>query len=139
MKKIHSHIKDTICDNYIYACKKDEYVKTIEKYEEANLETGEKITVEKVTESGFYKNLDSIDIDSVEFVNDEYGSEAANTFRHKDKARRKIRAYEYWGYWDVQGDGVLKSIVATWVGKTLIRLEVLIFFIAVCASLGRPK
>ena len=103
--------------------KKDEYVKTIEKYEEINPETGEKITVEKVTESGFYKNLDSIDIDSVEFVSDEHGSEAANTFRHKDKARRKIRAYEYWGYWDVQGDGVLKSIVATWVGKTLIRLE----------------
>ena len=59
--------------------KKDEYVKTIEKYEEINPETGEKITVEKVTESGFYKNLDSIDIDAVEFVSDEYGSEAANT------------------------------------------------------------
>ena len=74
--------------------KKDEYVKTIEKYEETNLETGEKVVIEKVTESGFYKNLDSIDIDAVEFVNDEYGSEAANTFRHKDKARRKIRASE---------------------------------------------
>ena len=103
--------------------KKDEYVKTVEEYEEVDPISGSTVKVQKITETGFYKNLDSIDIDAVEFVSDEYGSEAANTFKHKDKTRRKIRAYEYWGYWDVNGDGTLKSIVATWVGKTLIRLE----------------
>lgn len=103
--------------------KKDEYVKTVESYEEVDETTGKTMKVESVTETGFYKNLDKINIDSVEFVNDEYGSQSANTFRHKDKTRRKIRAYEYWGYWDINGDGKLTSIVATWVGTTLIRLE----------------
>ena len=103
--------------------KKDEYVKTVEEYEEIDPISGSTIKVQKITETGFYKNLDSIDIDAVEFVSDEYGSGAANTFKHKDKTRRKIRAYEYWGYWDINGDGKLTSIVATWVGTTLIRLE----------------
>ena len=103
--------------------KKDEYKKTVEAYEELDEATGRMMKVESVTETGFYKNLDKINIDAVEFINDEYGSQSANTFRHKDKTRRKIRAYEYWGYWDINGDGKLTSIVATWVGTTLIRLE----------------
>lgn len=103
--------------------KKDEYVKTVEEYEEVDELTGKTTIVRTTTETGFYKNLDEINIDAVEFVNDEYGSQSANTFRHKDKTRRKIRAFEYWGYWDINGDGKLTSIVATWVGTTMIRLE----------------
>ena len=102
--------------------KKNEHKITIEEYEEIR-EDGSKVIIKTQYESGYYKNLNAIDVDQVEFINDEYGSESANTFRHKDKTRRKIRAYEYWGYWDVNGDGKLKSIVATWVGKTMIRLQ----------------
>ena len=64
--------------------KKDEYVKTVESYEEVDETTGKTMMVESVTETGFYKNLDKINIDAVEFVNDEYGSQSANTFRHKN-------------------------------------------------------
>ena len=32
-------------------------------------------------------------------------------------------AYEYWGYWDIDGSGTTKPIVATFVGNTMIRLE----------------
>jgi len=103
--------------------KKNEYKKTVEITKEIDEITGFEVEVEVVTESGFYKNLGSINIDAVEFINDEYGSTSANTFRHKDKTRRKIRAYEYWGYWDINGDGKLVSIVATWIGTTMIRLE----------------
>lgn len=103
--------------------RKDEYKKTVEQYEEVDEVTGKTLKVVSTTETGFYKNLDNINVDAVEFVNDEYGSQSANMFRHKDKTRRKIRAYEYWGYWDINGDGKLVSIVATWVGTTLIRLE----------------
>ena len=103
--------------------KKNEYVKTTETIEEIDKLTGTSVKVEVVTETGYYKNLDIINIDAVEFINDEFGSESANKFRHSDKARRKIRAYEYWGYWDINGDGKLTSIVATWVGTTMIRLE----------------
>ena len=73
-------------------------------------------------EYGIYHNLDFIINES----NDEADpavSAASNNFEFKDKSRKRMRAYEYWGYWDIQGDGELVSIVATWVGSTLIRLE----------------
>jgi len=73
-------------------------------------------------ESGFYHNIDAI-VDTSDEDYDEFASDAANNFEFKDKARKKLRAYEYWGYWDINGDDVLVPIVATWVGKTLIRLE----------------
>ena len=72
--------------------------------------------------SGFYHNIDSIQLETAD-EHDEARSDAANNFRFKDKARKKMKAYEYWGYWDIQGDGELVSIVATWVNDTLIRLE----------------
>lgn len=76
-------------------------------------------------EFGFYHNIDKIEVEGEDEpdYDDEFKSPAAATFTFKDKARKKLKAYEYWGYWDIQGDGELVSIVATWVGKTLIRLE----------------
>ena len=103
--------------------KKDEYVKTVEIEEVVDEITGVVTVNKKVTESGFYRNLKDVDVEQSIAVTDDYGSVAANTFKHKDKARKKIRAFEYWGYWDINGDGKLVGIVATWVGKTLIRLE----------------
>lgn len=54
-----------------------------------------------------------------------YDSEFNNdpSFRFQDKPRQKLVAYEYWGYWDINGDGIVKPIVATWIGDTMIRLE----------------
>jgi hypothetical protein len=72
-----------------------------------------------------YKNLEKIDWDSRSIL-DKPDNAVSNTppeFNFKDKARKKIWAYEYWGYWDINDDGVLVPFVATWVGSTLIRLE----------------
>ena len=44
-------------------------------------------------------------------------------FEFKDKARKKLTAYEYYGYWDIDGKGITKPIRATWVGNTMIKLE----------------
>lgn len=44
-------------------------------------------------------------------------------FSFKDKARKKITAYEYYGYWDIDGTGITKPIKAVWVGTTMIKLE----------------
>jgi len=44
-------------------------------------------------------------------------------FNFKDKARQKFTAYEYWGFWDIDGDGITKPIVVTWVNDTVIRRE----------------
>jgi len=50
-------------------------------------------------------------------------TEDYDTFQFSDLARKKITMYEYWGYWDVNGDGTLVSIVASWIGDKLVRLE----------------
>ena len=42
----------------------------------------------------------------------------------KDKLLRRVVAYEFWGYKDIDGNGSLTPIVATWIGDTLIRMEV---------------
>ena len=44
-------------------------------------------------------------------------------FEFKDKARKKLTAYEYWGYWDIDGKGLTKPIKAVWVGNVMIKLE----------------
>lgn len=73
--------------------------------------------------SGVYHNLDKIKDEAGSYIYDEHKTEAYNDFKFTDKARKKLTVYEYWGYWDIQGDDVLVPIVATWVGTTLIRLE----------------
>lgn len=72
-----------------------------------------------------YFNLDKLTKDTGsllsradhEVVNDNH------SFNFKDDARAKLIAYEYWGYWDVDGSGMTIPIVATWIDSTLIRLE----------------
>ena len=90
----------------------------------ADLKSDEYSKDEDGEEYGFYYNLDMISTDatgSEEY--DEHSSDESNNFEFQDKARKRLRAFEYWGYWDIQGDGELVSIVGTWVGNTLIRLE----------------
>jgi hypothetical protein len=46
-----------------------------------------------------------------------------NTYFFKDKPRQKMMVYEYWGYWDIHKDGIVRPIVAAYVGDTMIRLQ----------------
>ncbi len=41
----------------------------------------------------------------------------------KDALRKKVIAYEYWGFYDINDDGSLEPIVATGLVLTLIRME----------------
>ena len=75
-----------------------------------------------------YSNLDKIDekeystsITDYSYYDSEFRNDP--NFSFNDKPRKKLLAYEYWGYWDINGDGIVKPIVATWVGDTIIRLE----------------
>lgn len=74
---------------------------------------------------GRYHNLDKLNPSdgSVIADPDHEAGYAQSGFTFKDEPRKKIVAYEYWGYWDIDGSGIVKPIVATWVGDTLIRLE----------------
>lgn len=74
---------------------------------------------------GKYKNLDKINVTSNSPLNepDHKAADNSESFDFKDEPRKKLIVHEYWGYWDIHGDGIVKPIVAAWVGDTLIRLE----------------
>ena len=72
-----------------------------------------------------YQNLDAIITESASPLADpDSRNTSDNTnFTFKDEPRKKLVAYEYWGYYDIDGSGKTTPIVATWVGNTMIRME----------------
>lgn len=74
---------------------------------------------------GRYHNLDQVNWEDASPVSDgEYVSNTSATSENfADKTRKKIIAYEYWGYYDIHNDGTLVPFVATWIGNVLIRME----------------
>ena len=71
-----------------------------------------------------YHNLDKVDWESSSPMTDpDHESKTPSDFQFKDALRKKVVAYEYWGFYDINDDGSLEPIVATWIGSTLIRME----------------
>lgn len=71
-----------------------------------------------------YKNLDIVNWSSNSpITNPDHATSTPNTFEFRDSARKKVVAYEYWGFYDIQGNGELVPIVCTWIGDTIIRME----------------
>lgn len=69
---------------------------------------------------GRYKNLDQLI--------DQLNSESLNvndteTFRFEDDPRKKLIVHEYWGNYDMNGDGIAEPMVVAWVGDIIIREE----------------
>ena len=79
----------------------------------------------ELKKDGRYKNLDVINFESASVLAepDHKISSDDTAFTFKDKARKKVIAREYWGFWDIHDTGEVTSFVATWVGNTMIRLE----------------
>ena len=74
-------------------------------------------------QDGRYKNLDKIEIDSNEISDDDYVSPDGTSFKYQDNPRKKLVVHEYWGNYDVDGDGIAEPIVCSWIGNTIIRLQ----------------
>jgi hypothetical protein len=72
-----------------------------------------------------YKNLDNIQFtgEDPSTYPDYNDKDAGNLFTFKDKTRKKVVMYEYWGYWDVNNDGSLTSILVCYIGNTIVRME----------------
>lgn len=71
-----------------------------------------------------YRNLNQINWAEAAPISDpDHETGTPDNFQFKDEARRKVVAYEYWGYFDIEGNGKLTAIVATWIGNTMVRLE----------------
>ena len=82
-------------------------------------------SLSELKKDGRYKNLDDINFESASVLAepDHEVNSDDTSFTFKDKARKKVIAREYWGYWDIDDTGEVKPFVATWIGDTLIRME----------------
>lgn len=74
---------------------------------------------------GRYKNLDKIkkDNSSDPEQDDDYTTQDDSSFKFEDDPRKKLLVYEYWGNYDVNGDGIAEPIVCVWVNDTIIQLS----------------
>ena len=73
---------------------------------------------------GRYKNLDKVSKHNPSLYDDsDYYREDQTFFEFTDEPRKKLIVHEYWGNYDVDGDGETEAIVCAWVGDTIIRLE----------------
>lgn len=72
-----------------------------------------------------YQNLDKVNWDGNTPLTDPYHVSPSKdlNFHFEDKARKKIVAYDYWGFFDISDEDDLVPFVATWIGDTLIRME----------------
>jgi hypothetical protein len=71
---------------------------------------------------GRYKNLDKVAKAESNEDND-FVSEDTTDFKFEDSARKKMVVYEYWGNYDINGDGIAEPIVCSWIGDIIIRLQ----------------
>ena len=71
---------------------------------------------------GRYVNVNDIPDEAYTTVYEDR-DDVNNTENFSDPARKKLTVYEYWGNWDIHGDGTKVPIVAAWVGSVMIRCE----------------
>jgi hypothetical protein len=78
---------------------------------------------ELVKEGKRYKNLDKVNFEGNTVLSQP--DHATNTPEQQthDVLRRKVVAYEYWGFYDIHGNDTLEPVVITWLGDTIIRME----------------
>jgi len=78
---------------------------------------------------GRYKNLDRLEarleeLDTDTRYYDTSLKEAEDiSFEFADKARRRLTVHEYWGNYDLNGDGIAEPIVCAWCNDIILRLE----------------
>jgi hypothetical protein len=89
---------------------------------------GEKFpsSLSELRKDGLYKNLDQIKTEgeaSALSSPDLDTTAPDSAFSFKDKPRKKFIVFTYWGEWDIDGTGITKQIVASWVGDVCIRME----------------
>ena len=82
-------------------------------------------SLSELEKDGRYKNLNMVNVDNSSILGmpDHATTDGSKNFNFSDKPRKKFVVYEYWGYWDIDGSGIVKPFVASWVGDTLIRME----------------
>lgn len=81
-------------------------------------------SLSELEKDGKYKNLENIRPETNSILSQpDHATDNPGSFNFKDEPRKKFVVHEYWGDRDIDGSGIVKPIVAAWVGNTLIRLE----------------
>lgn len=71
-----------------------------------------------------YKNLEHVNWEGNTPVTEpNHATGTPDNFNFSDPMRKKVVAYEYWGFYDIHDEGRLVPFVATWIGNVLIRME----------------
>lgn len=73
---------------------------------------------------GKYKNLELLNTAGRSILGEpDHSTDDISDFNFKDEPRKKFVVHEYWGYWDIHGNGSVVPIVAAWVDNVMIRME----------------
>lgn len=73
---------------------------------------------------GRYSNLDKVNWSGNKILaQPDHATQAPQDFQMGDELRNPIVAYEYWGWYDVDGKEKLTPIIASWIGDVMIRME----------------
>ena len=79
-------------------------------------------TLSALKKDGRYENLDKVNAKNI--MQEADGDEDVNTtFNFKDKPRQKLTVHEYWGFYDIDGSGITKPFMCSWIGDVKIRCE----------------
>lgn len=88
------------------------------------IESFETNKAELLKEGKKYKNLDRVDWEgNTPLATPDHETSTPSDFALNDALRKKVVAYEYWGFYDIHGNGTLVPIVCTWIGGVIIRME----------------
>lgn len=78
----------------------------------------------ELQKTGRYVNLDKVDWEGNTVITEpNHETNTPDTFNFNDETRKKVIAYEYWGFYDIHKTGELVPFVATWIGNVMIRME----------------
>ncbi|MDC0644075.1 hypothetical protein OAP32_00695 [Crocinitomicaceae bacterium] len=80
--------------------------------------------------TGQYFDLDKVDKDGADSapveIDEGFGTATHNTEPNNlmaDQLGKRVAVFEYWGLWDVNGDGLYKPVLASFIGNTIVRME----------------
>jgi hypothetical protein len=71
-----------------------------------------------------YKNLDKVNWEgNSPLSTPDHETSTPQEYNMKDRMRKRVVAYEYWGFYDIFNKDELVPFVATWIGDVMIRME----------------
>ena len=87
------------------------------------VESFETTKADLVKQGKRYKNLDKVNWQDASPLSQPDHETSTPQEANMKGARKRVVAYEYWGYYDINGDDKLVPIVVTWIGDVIIRME----------------